>query len=276
MTSSRAFSIGPVHVGDGSLVIIGGPCVIENREMALETAEFLAKVCRSFNVGYIFKASYLKANRTSVDSYTGPGLHDGLAILDEISRSVGCPLLTDIHETTEVDTVSEVVDILQIPAFLCRQTSLLLKAGSSGKAVNIKKGQFLAPQDMKHAVEKVVRGGGTHISVTERGTFFGYGDLVVDMRSFTMMRSFGYPVLFDATHSTQRPGGLGTVTGGNRDLSGPLSRAAVAYGIDGLYMEVHPCPSEAFSDAACQLDYGMAKRVIADAVRIHDLVSESR
>jgi 2-dehydro-3-deoxyphosphooctonate aldolase (KDO 8-P synthase) len=192
--------------------------------------------------------------------------------LSEVSREVGCPILTDVHETDEVDAVSDVVDVIQIPAFLCRQTSLLVKAGSSGKMVNIKKGQFLSPQNMKHAIEKVEHGGGSRIAVTERGTFFGYGDLVVDMRSFTTMRCFGYPVIFDATHSTQRPGGLGTATGGNRELSGPLSRAAVAYGIDGLYLEVHPCPEEALSDAACQLDYESAKRVIVDAVNIHTLL----
>jgi len=274
MSVFHTFSVGSVSFGDDSLVVIGGPCVIERRDRTLETAHFLADVCQANGVGFIFKASYLKANRTSVHSFTGPGVDEGLEILSEVSREVGCPILTDVHETDEVDTVSDVVDVIQIPAFLCRQTSLLVKAGSSGKMVNIKKGQFLSPQNMKHAIEKVEHGGGSRIAVTERGTFFGYGDLVVDMRSFTTMRCFGYPVFFDATHSTQRPGGLGTATGGNRKLSGPLSRAAVAYGIDGLYLEVHPCPEKALSDAACQLDYESSKRLIVDAVNIHNLLRE--
>jgi len=276
MNPSAAYSMGSVRIGDGSLVVIGGPCVIENREITIDTAFFLADICRTHNVGFVFKASYLKANRTSVHSYTGPGLYEGLEILSKVSSEVGCPVLSDVHETNEIDAVIDVVDVLQIPAFLCRQTALLIKAGSSGKSVNIKKGQFLAPENMKHAIEKVEQGGGTSISVTERGTFFGYGDLVVDMRSFTTMKSFGYPVFFDVTHSTQRPGGLGTATGGNRELSGPLSRAAVAYGIDGLYMEVHPRPNEALSDAACQLEYKSAERIISDAVRIHNLMREIR
>ena len=269
-----------VKIGDlilkrsGPFFVVAGPCVIEDEKTTLVVAEFLCETREAMGIPVIFKASYDKANRTSLDSFRGPGIESGLRILEKVKELTGLPVLSDVHSPEEAQRAAGVLDVLQIPAFLCRQTSLLVKAGSSGKMVNIKKGQFLSPQNMKHAIEKVEHGGGSRIAVTERGTFFGYGDLVVDMRSFTTMRCFGYPVFFDATHSTQRPGGLGTATGGNRKLSGPLSRAAVAYGIDGLYLEVHPCPEKALSDAACQLDYESSKRLIVDAVNIHNLLRE--
>lgn len=272
MSEKKPFLVGATELGGPDLVIIAGPCVIESQEMTLEVARFLFDLCQKQGLGFIFKASYVKANRTAAQSYRGPGLVKGLKILALVKEEVGCPVLSDVHETCEVEPASRVVDILQIPAFLCRQTSLLEAAGATGKPVNIKKGQFLAPADMAHAARKVEASGGSGVALTERGTFFGYHDLVVDMRSLIEMGMLGYPVIFDATHSVQKPGGLQGSSGGQRDLVRPLARAAVAAGVDGLFLEVHPRPSEALSDAACQLDYVLASTVIRDAVAVRSAV----
>jgi 2-dehydro-3-deoxyphosphooctonate aldolase (KDO 8-P synthase) len=236
--------------------------------MVLDTAGFLADLCRELGVGFVLKSSYIKANRTAGDSFRGPGIDEGLAVLARVKHHVGCPLLVDVHETHEVPAAAAAADALQIPAFLCRQTALLEAAGRSGRPVNIKKGQFLAPDDMAFAARKVERAGGVGVMLTERGTFFGYHDLVVDMRGLLRMRSLGYPVLFDATHSTQSPGGLTGRSGGDRSLAEPLARAAASLGVDGIFMEVHPSPDDARSDAAAQLDFAGARRLLTGVLAV--------
>jgi 2-dehydro-3-deoxyphosphooctonate aldolase (KDO 8-P synthase) len=272
--SLRAVHAGGVTVGGSSFAVVAGPCVVESESMLLETAHFLAEICRELGVGFILKSSYLKANRTSGESFRGPGLNEGLALLNLAKRRVECPLLVDVHETSEVQPTAEIADILQIPAFLCRQTALLEAAGRSGRAVNIKKGQFMAPEDMAFAARKVESAGGRDIMLTERGTFFGYHDLVVDMRGVLRMRELGYPVLFDATHSTQSPGGARGHSGGDRSIAAPLARAAAALGIDGVFMEVHPSPDHALSDAAAQLDFAAARRLLAEVVAVRAAVQQ--
>jgi 2-dehydro-3-deoxyphosphooctonate aldolase (KDO 8-P synthase) len=259
-----------LEVGGKGLVIVGGPCVIENEGMVTEIATFLARLCESHRLEFIFKASYAKANRTSGASFRGPGLRDGLRMLSKVRERVGCPVLTDVHEPNEATEAAHVADVLQIPAFLCRQTTLLEAAGQTGKTVNIKKGQFMAPADMRFAAEKVKAVGGGCVMLTERGTFFGYNDLVVDMRSLVAMKSLGYPVLFDATHSTQKPGGLEGKSGGQRELAFPLARAATAVGVHGIYIEVHPKPERALSDAASQLGFEDAAKLVEQVSRIHN------
>ena len=253
-----AFHVGNVTVGSGQLFLIAGPCVIESEEHALKMAEAIAEIARSKNLPYIFKASYDKANRTSIRSFRGPGLEEGLRILRKVGEMANVPVLTDVHEAADVPRVAEAVDVLQIPAFLCRQTDLLVAAGKSGRAVNVKKGQFVSPWDMRHAVEKVREAGGERVFLTERGASFGYNNLVVDMRSLAIMRKFA-PVVFDATHSVQLPsaagdGGGPTVSGGQPEFIPLLSRAAVAAGVDGVFMEVHDNPAAAKSDGANALD----------------------
>ena len=245
-------SVGPVTFGAGRLALIAGPCVAESLELCLQVAGRLAEICRRLDIGCVFKASYDKANRSSVDSYRGPGLAKGLEWLAAVRRQVGVPVLSDVHEVRQVAPAAEVLDCLQIPAFLCRQTDLLLEAGRSGRAVNIKKGQFMAPQDMALAAEKVRSAGGENVLLTERGTFFGYNRLVTDFRAIPQMRAFA-PVAFDATHSVQEPGGLGHASGGRREYVPVLAAAAVAAGADGLFVETHPDPADARSDAASQL-----------------------
>lgn len=236
-----------VTFGGGGLQLIAGPCVIESEAHALMLArEILARVGRP----YVFKASFDKANRSSIESYRGPGLQEGLRILAEVKRQTGLPVLTDIHTPDQAAPAAEVVDILQIPAFLCRQTDLLVEAARTGRIVNIKKGQFVAPKDFRHAAEKVAASGNARIVLTERGSSFGYNNLVVDMRSLAIMRGWGWPVVFDATHSVQLPGAAGTASGGAPEFIEPLSRAAVAVGIDGLFVEVHENPPAALSDGA--------------------------
>ena len=240
---THAVSIGSVTMGAGKpLVLIAGPCVIENETSSLKHAERLKTICTDIGIPLIFKSSYDKANRTSAAGFRGPGIEEGLKILEKVKRTFDLPVLSDIHSIEQVDPAAEVLDVLQIPAFLCRQTDLLTKAAASGKPVNIKKGQFLAPWDMRNVVGKMVAAGNESIILTERGASFGYNNLVVDMRSFPVMRSFGYPVVFDATHSVQIPGGQGTSSGGQREFVETLSRAAVATGIDGIFMEVHESP----------------------------------
>ena len=245
------FSIGPVEIGGGApLVVIAGPCVIESAEHPLQMARAVAEAARHAGVAAIFKASFDKANRTSKDSYRGPGLTEGLRILAEVKKQTGLPVLTDIHEVGQVAPVAAVCDVLQIPAFLCRQTDLLIEAGRSGRAVNIKKGQFLAPWDVRHAAEKAAQGGNGRILLTERGSTLGYNNLVVDFRSLAILRETGYPVVLDVTHSLQLPGAGGSVSGGQPQFIEPLARAGVAFGIDGLFFEVHEAPERALSDGA--------------------------
>ena len=253
-TVTREIAVSSLKLGGtNGLFLIAGPCVIESEAHARSMAERIAAVCADLKLPYIFKSSYDKANRTSINSYRGPGMAEGLKILRRIKDDLRLPILTDVHEPAQVAAAAEVADVLQIPAFLCRQTDLLLAAAKSGRVVNIKKGQFLSPAEMKTAVEKVASTGNQKILLTERGTSFGYNNLVVDMRSFPIMRGFGYPVVFDTTHSLQLPGGEGKQSGGQPEFIEPLSRAAVAAGVDGLFLEVHDDPPAALSDASNQL-----------------------
>jgi 2-dehydro-3-deoxyphosphooctonate aldolase (KDO 8-P synthase) len=247
--ATQDVSVNGFRVGnDRPLIWIAGPCVIESPAHALGLARRLARLARQKRIPFVFKASYDKANRSSIKSFRGPGLRDGLEVLRRIKDEVGCPILTDVHEKAEAHAAAEVVDILQVPAFLSRQTDLLVACGETGRIVNIKKGQFLAPWDMEQAIGKVLSTGNRKIFLTERGTSFGYNNLVVDMRSLAVMKQFGFPVIYDATHSVQLPGGLKTSSGGQREFVVPLSRAAVALGVAGLFSEVHENPSRALSD----------------------------
>jgi 2-dehydro-3-deoxyphosphooctonate aldolase (KDO 8-P synthase) len=249
MAQSTEVDIGPFSVGgDSPHFLIAGPCVIESEGVVLETASAIAEIAKDLQIPYIFKASYDKANRTSISSFRGLGIAEGLKILKKVKDELGLPLLTDVHEVQDIPRIAEVVDVLQIPAFLCRQTDLLCAAARSGRVVNVKKGQFLSPWDMTNVVNKLQEAGTRKIFLTERGASFGYQNLVVDMRSLPVMRNLGYPVVFDATHSVQLPGGGGTCSSGQREFVAPLARAAAAVGCDGFFMEVHPCPEEALSD----------------------------
>jgi 2-dehydro-3-deoxyphosphooctonate aldolase (KDO 8-P synthase) len=246
---TRTVSIGPLAVGGGRpLLLIGGPCAIENETHALMTAERLTRIAGDRKVPFVYKSSYDKANRSSVNSYRGPGLSEGLRILRKVRETIGVPVLSDIHQVSEVDPAAEVLDVLQIPAFLCRQTDLILAAAATGKPVNVKKGQFVAPRDMKNVVDKILSKGNESILLTERGTTFGYNNLVVDMRGLADMRELGYPVVFDATHSVQLPGGAGDRSGGERKYVPALARAAVAFGVDALFMEMHEDPDRTLPD----------------------------
>jgi 2-dehydro-3-deoxyphosphooctonate aldolase (KDO 8-P synthase) len=246
---TREVRIGSITVGGGRpLVLIGGPCAIEDEKHALMTAERLAKIAGERRVPYVYKSSYDKANRSSVNSYRGPGLVEGLRILKKVRDTLRVPVLSDIHQVSEVDPAAEVLDVLQIPAFLCRQTDLILAAAATGKPVNVKKGQFVAPRDMKNVVDKILSKGNESIVLTERGTSFGYHNLVVDMRGLADMRELGYPVVFDATHSVQLPGGAGDRSGGERKYVPALARAAVAFGVDALFMEMHEDPDRTLAD----------------------------
>ena len=235
-------------------------------------ADFLSGLCRKLDIGYVFKASYDKANRSAAGSVRGPGMEKGLEFLAEVKKRYNVPVVTDVHETVEVAKAAEVADILQIPAFLCRQTDLLQAAGRTGKVINIKKGQFMAPEDMKGAVDKVKSTGNDKVMLCERGSSFGYHNLVVDMRSLPTMRGLGVPVVFDATHSVQLPGGLGNASGGQREFVRPLARAAAAIGIDALFCEIHPDPDKAFSDGPNSLDFKLAEELLTEVKAIFDLV----
>jgi 2-dehydro-3-deoxyphosphooctonate aldolase (KDO 8-P synthase) len=246
---TREIVIGRVRIGGTNpLVLIAGPCVIESESATLETAERLKKITADLGVPFIFKSSYDKANRSSVRSYRGPGLREGLKVLARVKQELDLPLLSDIHRFEEIAPAAEVLDVIQIPAFLSRQTDLLVEVAKTGRVVNIKKGQFLAPWDIKNAIEKAESTGNRNILITERGVSFGYNNLIVDFRSLPMMRGLGYPVVFDATHSVQLPGGAGTASSGDRQYVAPLTRAAVATGVDALFMEVHACPDKALCD----------------------------
>jgi 2-dehydro-3-deoxyphosphooctonate aldolase (KDO 8-P synthase) len=258
---SYEFEIGSIRVGEGKLFLIAGPCVIESEAHARKMADAIQRITSDLGVPYIFKASYDKANRTSVKSFRGPGLHDGVAILRRIAESTGLPVLTDVHEPAHCEIAAQGVDVLQIPAFLCRQTDLLVAAAKTGRAINVKKGQFVAPWDMNHTVEKVTSSGNSRVFLTERGTTFGYNNLVVDMRSLAIMRKLA-PVVFDGTHSVQTPSAANGVSGGQPEFIPLLTRAAVAAGVDGVFLEVHDNPAEAKSDGANALDLKNLKGVL--------------
>lgn len=261
--------------GDAPLVLLGGPCVAESPEICRRVAGTLAEICARLGIGYVFKASFDKANRTSVESFRGPGLEAGLDLLAAIRDEFGLPVVTDIHEPGQAAPAAAVADILQIPAFLCRQTDLLVAAGETGACVNVKKAQFLAGEDMASVVGKVRSTGNTRILLTERGSSFGYHNLVVDMRSLPTMAGLGVPVVFDGTHSVQLPGGLGTCSGGDRRFVPPLARAAAAAGIHGLFLEIHPEPEKALCDGANSLALDQAEPLLRTVQAIHDLVRES-
>jgi len=273
---TNPFQIGSVTIGGGELFLIAGPCVIESEAHALKMAEAISAIARQKKLPYIFKASYDKANRTSIRSFRGPGLGEGLRILRKVRETVKVPVLTDVHDAADVSRAAEAVDVIQIPAFLCRQTDLLIAAGKSGRAVNIKKGQFVSPWDMRHAVEKVHDAGGERVFLTERGSSFGYNNLVVDMRSLAIMRKFA-PVVFDATHSVQLPSaGAGNreaaVSGGQPEFIPLLARAAVAAGVDGIFLEVHDNPREAKSDGANALDLKLLPEALDQLIAIQSVM----
>lgn len=260
--------VGDFVVGEGPLTVIGGPCMAESRELCLHVARTMRDLCVDLGVNYVFKASFDKANRTSAGSSRGEGIDAGLAMLSEVKQTLGIPVTTDIHLPDQAGPAADVVDILQIPAFLCRQSDLLEAAAKTGRIVNVKKGQFLAPHDTKNIVEKLQQFGATGTILTERGTTFGYNTLIVDMPGLEIMRSFGVPVCFDATHSAQRPGGAGATTGGVRESIPAMARAATAVGIDALFLEVHPDPEHALSDAATQWPLDRARELLASVLAI--------
>ncbi|RBW68907.1 3-deoxy-8-phosphooctulonate synthase [Bacillus taeanensis] len=258
--------------GNNPFVLVAGPCVIENEQLIMETAEQLKEITTKLNIPFVFKASFDKANRSSIHSFRGPGLEEGLEVLKKVKERFNVPVTSDIHEPNQVEKAAEVLDILQIPAFLCRQTDLLVAAGKTGKIVNVKKGQFLAPWDMKNVVTKLQESGNENILLTERGSTFGYNNLVVDMRSLITMRELGAPVVFDATHSVQIPGGNGTSTGGKREFVPYLSRAAAAVGIDSIFMETHPNPDEAKSDGPNMVKLSELEEVLKPIQEIDRLI----
>lgn len=265
----QAVRVGNLTVGDGRLALIAGPCVIESLELCREVAGALSELCRQRGIPYIFKASFDKANRTAHDSFRGLGLDAGLKVLAQVREEFVVPVTTDVHESWQAEPVAQVVDLLQVPAFLCRQTDLLAACARTGKSVNVKKGQFLAPWDARNIVEKLRAFGAQGILLTERGTSFGYNTLIVDMAGLPLMRALGVPVVFDATHSVQRPGGAGKASGGDRASIAPLARAAVAVGIDALFMEVHPNPEKALSDAATQYPLDQIEPLLDELLALH-------
>jgi 2-dehydro-3-deoxyphosphooctonate aldolase (KDO 8-P synthase) len=274
------FQIGDIHVGSGGLFLIAGPCVIESESHAIRMAEIIKGVTKALGLPFIFKASYDKANRTSIRSFRGPGVKEGLRILKKIKDDLQLPVLTDVHEVADVARVAEVVDVLQIPAFLCRQTDLVVAVALSGRAVNIKKGQFVSPDDMRHVVEKCREAGNSRVFLTERGSSFGYNNLIVDMRSLAIMRKFA-PVVFDATHSVQLPSaqagpGVPAVSGGQPEFISVLARAAVAAGVDGVFLEVHDNPKEAKSDGANALDSTKLREVLKELLAVRNALDLAR
>ncbi len=263
----------PITVGgDRPLLLIGGPCALESEELARRVAGTMQEICSRLKLSYVFKASYDKANRTSLDSFRGPGIDEGLAILSRIKEELKVPIVSDIHDPSQAADAAEVLDILQIPAFLCRQTDLLSAASATGKPINLKKGQFVSPWDMANAVNKIRGAGNSSVMLVERGASFGYNNLVVDMRSFSVMQSFDCPVIFDATHSVQLPGGAGGSSGGQREFIAPLTRAAVAAGIDGLFMEIHPQPEKALCDGPNSMPLDKMEKFLQQVIRIREAV----
>lgn len=272
----RTISVGNVTFGGNRpLVLIAGPCVIEEQSLTLRIADYLKKLTTELGIGLVFKASYDKANRTSIGSFRGPGMDEGLEILAKVKRELDVPVVSDVHDISQIPAAAQVLDILQIPAFLSRQTDLLLAAARTGKVVNVKKGQFLAPWDMANAVKKIEQAGNDQVLLTERGASFGYNNLVVDMRSLVIMRETGCPVVFDATHSVQLPGGAGTSSSGQRQYVGALSRAAVAVGIDGLFWEVHENPEKALCDGPNSLSLEQLPAMLREILAIDSLVKEN-
>ena len=275
LNKTECVSIGSHVCGDlGSLLLIAGPCVIESADLCLSIAQRVADICDKLGVNYVFKASFDKANRTSAGSYRGPGVDEGLQVLEQVKKKVGCPVTTDVHLPEQAIAVAEVCDLLQIPAFLARQTDLLMACANTGKPLNVKKGQFMAPSDMKYVVEKVAAAGSGGLMLCERGTFFGYGRLVNDMTGLPAMRGLGVPVIFDATHSVQQPGGLGGATGGNRSMVEPLARAAAAVGIDGVFFETHPNPDQSPSDGPNMVPLDQFEKVLTRVVTIWRTVAK--
>ncbi len=269
----NSFSIGNVTFGGGNLSFILGPCVVESAQHSLFMAQEINDICKHVGVDVVYKSSFDKANRSSIESFRGGGMEFGLEVLAQVKAEIGIPVITDVHEPWQVEKTAAVADILQIPAFLCRQTDLLIEAAKSGKAVNVKKGQFLAPWDAKNIVDKLKDAGGEKILLTERGASFGYNNLVVDLRSFPIMRSFGVPVVFDVTHSLQLPGGLGKATGGQSEYIENFARAGVACGVDAVFMEVHDNPSKAPSDGPNQLPLERLEKLLFKLKEIHELVN---
>ena len=262
-----------VRIGGGAFPVLAGPCVLESEALAFEAADAVAAMARRLGVAVVFKASFDKANRSSIRAFRGPGLEEGLKILAEVRRRTGLPLLTDVHEPAQCEPAAAVVDVLQIPAFLCRQTDLLLAAAKTGRSVNVKKGQFMAPDDMRRVVEKIRSAGNGKVTVTERGASFGYHNLVVDMRAFEWMKRDGIHAIYDVTHSLQLPGAGAEGTGGQRDYAEPLARAAVAAGAAGVFLEVHPDPERALSDKDTQLDPQRAERLLASLLRVRAAIA---
>jgi len=271
----NSFDIGGVKFGSGDISFLLGPCVVESLEHATFMARSIKDICERIGVNFVYKSSFDKANRSSIDSFRGQGMEFGLEVLAAVKEQIGVPVITDVHEPWQIEKTAEVADILQIPAFLCRQTDLLVAAAESGKAVNVKKGQFLAPWDAKNIVDKLQSAGCEKILLTERGASFGYNNLVVDLRSFPIMRSFGVPVVFDVTHSLQLPGGLGKATGGQSQYIEDFARAGVACGVDAVFMEVHDNPAKAPSDGPNQLPLERLEKLLRKLKQIHELVNES-
>jgi 2-dehydro-3-deoxyphosphooctonate aldolase (KDO 8-P synthase) len=271
----------PVQIGhltikeNGPLFLIAGPCVIEDEETTLKVATFLKETSDAMDIPVIFKTSYDKGNRTSIDSFRGPGLDKGLEIIQKVKEKTGLPVLSDVHETNEIEKAAKVLDIIQIPAFLCRQTDLLLAAGRKGLPINLKKGQFLSPWEIEQPIRKITSTGNRNVLITERGTSFGYNNLIVDFRSLAIMKDFGFPIVFDATHSVQLPGSSGTSSGGQREFVQYLSRAAVAAGADGVFMEVHPDPDSALCDGPNSFPLKETRPLLALLKEIHSLVQSS-
>jgi len=271
---SNLIKTGDIVIGRGSpLVLISGPCVIENYETTREIAGILKEITSKLEIPFIFKASYDKANRTSVTAFRGPGLNDGLRVLKDIKEELGIPILSDVHRISEISAAARVLDIIQIPAFLCRQTDVVIEVAKTGKPVNVKKGQFLAPWDIANVAEKIISAGNRRILITERGTMFGYNNLIVDFRSFMIIRKIGYPVIFDATHSVQLPGGAGASSGGQREYAPMLARAAAAAGVDGIFMEVHSNPDEALCDGPNSLKLDTIDEFLSQLKSIHTIAN---
>ncbi len=272
----RDVEIGGFHIGPKKpLALICGPCVMESEEMVFSSAEFLKNLCHKLQIPLIFKSSYDKANRSSIESFRGPGLDRGLSLLERVKKEFSLPVTTDVHSPSEAKAAGEVCDLIQIPAFLCRQTDLIIAAGNTGKAVNVKKGQFLAPWDMKNVVEKLEHTGNQKILLTDRGTSFGYNNLVSDMRAIPIMQALGYPVCYDATHSVQLPGGRGTTSGGQREFIETLAACAVAAGTDCLFIEAHPNPQDAQSDRETQIPLNELEPLLKKLLRIHEATREA-
>ncbi len=274
MAENKSFNVEKVGFGNGGLAFILGPCVVESADHALFMAQEISDICRHVGVDFVYKSSFDKANRSSIESFRGQGMEFGLEVLAQVKAEIGVPVITDVHEPWQVEKTAEVADILQIPAFLCRQTDLLVEAAKSGKAVNVKKGQFLAPWDAKNIVDKLRDSGCDKILLTERGASFGYNNLVVDLRSFPIMRAFGVPVVFDVTHSLQLPGGLGKATDGQSEYIENFARAGVACGVDAVFMEVHDNPDKAPSDGPNQLPLRRLEKLLIKLKQIHEIVGK--